>query len=602
MEPLLNNMIKAFGWSIFHSLWQGAIVYGLLFTAIMFIPRFTAQTKHNMAFGSICLTFLSFCITFWTTFEMPGSTSGKVDQHPVSLIFNNYAPSLTERIGEQAERFFPILVTLYGIGLIMQIVILLNGYSKLNALKKSAKTAVPISWMDIFNSTKARLHIRKKVSFFLSDQVNVPLVLGFLKPVVLFPVALANNLDLNQVEAILIHELSHIRRNDYLLNLVKTAIETILFFNPFIWLSGRFIQIEREHACDDLVVAITGTPVTYAHALLKLELLQEKSSPALALAATGKHQYLYQRIKRITNMKANYMNVRQQILLITVTFSTIISLAWINPDQSKAAVKTLVANVVKKIDVFESHPTVEKQNVPVADRKAQPILSDTTKKKAKIKITIEDPKGVQTTYNSIEEIPDSLKITSIGGKGFILQGKSLLGPDFKGIRDTAFLTGLSIDSKKLLKELNMPELQIKARAMGLEMGKTAEAFAKKFNTPEEKAKWVKLRAELQKNNEAFIKKFNSPEEKARLSELFRNLPGTKTESLFSIIDGTPITMSALNSVLIDSNKNAIIKLKGKSYDDELKLVMTPEYQELRKKFQAEVEELRKKKGLGSTKK
>ena len=301
-------------------------------------------------------------------------------------------------------------------------------------------------------------------------------------------------------------------------------------------------------------------------------------------------------------MKANYMNVRQQILLITVTFSTIISLAWINPDQSKAAVKTLVANVVKKIDIFEPKSIAAKQNLPITRRKAQSLLSDTTKKKAKIKITIEDPKGVQTTYNSIEEIPDSLKITSLGGKRFILQGKSIFGPDFKGIRDTAFLKGLSIDSKKLLKELNMPEIQLKARAMGLEMGKTAEAFAKKFNTPEEKAKWVKLRAELQKNNEAFIKKFNSPEEKERLSQLFRSLPGAKTDNLFSVIDGTPVTMSAINSVLIDSNKNTIIKLKGKNYEDELKLVMTPEYQELRKKFQAEVEELRKKKGLGNIKK
>ena len=158
--------------------------------------------------------------------------------------------------------------------------------------------------------------------------MNVPLVIGYFKPVVLFPIALATQLELNQVEAILIHELSHIRRNDYALNLMKTVIETLLFFNPFVWLAGKFISIEREHACDDLVIKHTGTPLTYAHALLKLELLKDKEAPTLSLAATGTNQYLYQRIKRITNMKTTYINAKQQLVIFALTLSTVLSLAW----------------------------------------------------------------------------------------------------------------------------------------------------------------------------------------------------------------------------------------------------------------------------------
>ena len=85
---------------------------------------------------------------------------------------------------------------------------------------------------------------------------------------------------MKQVEASLIHELSHIRRNDHLINLVKMGIQTPLFFNPFVLLIGRFVTIEREYACVDLVVSLTGTPLTYAHALLRLELIIKKNSPA----------------------------------------------------------------------------------------------------------------------------------------------------------------------------------------------------------------------------------------------------------------------------------------------------------------------------------
>jgi len=620
MEPLLNNIIRAFGWSIFHSLWQGAIIYGFLFSAILFIPRITAQTKHNLAFGSICITFLSFCITFCTIFEVPNVSAAHIALATDSVLFSDYLPSLSERISNQAEQFFPTLLALYGIGLGMQFVILLNGYGKLNKLKKSAKTAVPDAWMQIFDQTRERLNIRKKVTFYLSDKVNVPLVLGFLKPIVLFPAALANNLDLNQVEAILIHELSHIRRNDYLLNMVKTVVETILFFNPFVWLIGRFIQIEREHACDDLVVAFTGTPVTYAHALLKLELLQDKNSPALALAATGKPQYLYQRIKRITNMKANYMNVRQQILLITLTFSTIISLAWINPEQSKAAIKELATKVAYKMDVFLPEITIQGISaVPVKTKNSLP--TDTIKKKPKLKIIIENGDGIQTTYNSVDDLPDSLK-KQVYSKGIYLDGKRLSALTIEGKGDTTRISGLNFrkdmsvfkdgikikDLKhlnirdsvlianipsltgSLFKELNSPEAKEKVRGMALEMSGVAERMTKEFNTPEAKEKWEKLQLELRKNSDEFIKKFNTPEQRARLMKLVQDAQ----RNTAYVVQGYPSKLA----LRLDTSKHKLTKIQ---VEDNLKLLSSPEYQELRKKFDREVEELKKKKGIDNNK-
>ena len=267
MEALLNNLTNSIGWSIIHSLWQGAIIYAVLFIVLSSFPKMSARLKHNLSFGSLLLIFISFTITFLSIFEFPSTAVSKIDTHQITYQdFIQFNISSTFK----TETYLPLVVSLYLLGLTIQLFVLISSYIKLKNLKRLSTLAVPTEWKNIFDLTLSQLKINKTVKFYLSPKVNVPLVIGFIKPVVLFPIALATQLDIKQVEAILIHELSHIRRNDYLINLVKTCIETLLFFNPFVWLTTKLIQIEREHACDDLVVDITGTPLTYAHALLKL--------------------------------------------------------------------------------------------------------------------------------------------------------------------------------------------------------------------------------------------------------------------------------------------------------------------------------------------
>ena len=340
MEAFLNNMVKAIGWSILHSLWQGAIIYAILFLALMALPKMSSRLKHNLAFASLFLIFSTFCFTFFKVFEFPKVSNLKVVE--IDQIAYQDFSQFDNSLNLKTEAYFPIVVAVYLVGIVFQLIVLLTGYFKLKTLKKASKINIPESWRIIFDMTIFQLKINKKVDFFLSEKVNVPLVVGFFKPVVLFPISLVTQLDAKQVEAILIHELSHIRRNDYLINLVKTFIETLLFFNPFVWLTTKFIHIEREHACDDLVIKATGTPLTYAHALLKLELLKDKQTPSLSLAATGKNQHLYQRIKRITQMKTNYINVKQQFLILTLAIATVASLAWINPSKKVSNIKDVL--------------------------------------------------------------------------------------------------------------------------------------------------------------------------------------------------------------------------------------------------------------------
>ena len=128
--------------------------------------------------------------------------------------------------------------------------------------------------------------IKKKVALWLSEKIDVPATLGFIKPIVLLPIASINQLTTEQVETILLHELGHIKRNDYLVNLFVAIAETILFFNPFAVLLATHLKKERENSCDDFVLSFRNQPETYAKALLVLEQNRIQSLPLL-LKATG---------------------------------------------------------------------------------------------------------------------------------------------------------------------------------------------------------------------------------------------------------------------------------------------------------------------------
>ena len=310
MEAIFHSLIRAFGWSIVHSFWQGAIIYALLFLILISIPKLSPVAKHNLSYLSICAIFIWFVATFIQQWQIPVKSTAILFM-PVENQMNIAAASGWSL--SKLEMLFPAIIAMYLVGIIVQSFILYKGYLVLKNLRKTNLEAVPAAWEQICYKVIEKLNINKPIDFHISFLAQVPMVIGYFKPIILFPASLVTSLDTEQVEAILIHELTHIRRNDYLLNLVKTFMDTILFFNPFVWLTGRFIKIEREHVCDDMVLKCTGQPVKYAETLLQIEMINGHPTPQAAMAVSGKKQYLFDRIKRMTNMKTNYMNLKQQL-------------------------------------------------------------------------------------------------------------------------------------------------------------------------------------------------------------------------------------------------------------------------------------------------
>jgi hypothetical protein len=189
---------------------------------------------------------------------------------------------------------------------------------------------MPPEFRTFVTATGYQLGIKTPVRTWLSSLVDVPLTLGFLKPVILLPVAMINHLTPQQVEAILVHELAHIRRKDYLLHLAVTLLEGLFFFNPFSRLLISQLKKEREHCCDDLVLQFKYDPHAYVSALLSLATRSQSGQP-IALAATGDgNQLLLQRARRILLQKKRRQRPGTRFLLL-LFFALLVIAATLYP-------------------------------------------------------------------------------------------------------------------------------------------------------------------------------------------------------------------------------------------------------------------------------
>ena len=194
------------------------------------------------------------------------------------------------------DEWLPMFVSVWLAGVVLLTLRLFSGWMWVQRMKSHGARPAPEALQSAARRLMRRLHIGRAVRLLESTSVAVPTVIGWLKPVVLLPASALAGLAPNQIEAILAHELAHIRRHDYIVNLFQTVVETLLFYHPAVWWLSRRIRVERENCCDDLAVSLCGDPVAYAAALAELEGLRSTTGD-LVLAATGGS--LLQRVRRL---------------------------------------------------------------------------------------------------------------------------------------------------------------------------------------------------------------------------------------------------------------------------------------------------------------
>ncbi|WP_257459348.1 M56 family metallopeptidase [Archangium lipolyticum] len=311
---------QSLGWALLHLLWQGALVAAALAVALRVLDRRAASLRYLLACGALALMLVLPVLTGWHHYtssqeaeplpmapalepvspEMaaPGlGVTQAVVSTPEAARATEPAPVL-ERVLAPLGEHMHWLVLAWSLGVAVSSLRLLSGWLKLRRLVREAEPA-PAEWQRTLERLAERLGMTRPVRLLRSAALDVPAAVGWLRPVVLLPMSALTGLSARQLEMVLAHELAHIRRYDYAVNLVQTLVETLFFYHPAVGWMSRVIRVEREHCCDDIAVGTSGNAVSYARALTALESLRvtplESGSPAMSALGGS----LTERVRRL---------------------------------------------------------------------------------------------------------------------------------------------------------------------------------------------------------------------------------------------------------------------------------------------------------------
>ena len=297
-------MIHALGWTLLHFCWQGALVAVVLGCVLNLLGARPARARYAVACLALALMVALPLATFAHLASKEYRLRAAFDGTAIAI-----APGMTLQVGAgdatatwpmqvavALDRALPWLLLAWLAGVVLFVVRLNVGLMVARRMRSMGTGAVPTELQQAFDALRRRLGVARAVRLMHSALVQAPTVIGWLRPVILIPASCLTGMSALQIEAVLAHELAHIRRHDYLVSVLQSAIEALLFYHPAVWWVSKQVRRERECCCDELAVAVGGDLLAYARAL---SILEERRSfyPEVALGANG--GILTMRIKRL---------------------------------------------------------------------------------------------------------------------------------------------------------------------------------------------------------------------------------------------------------------------------------------------------------------
>jgi GWxTD domain-containing protein len=287
---------QSLGWTLVHFVWEGAVLAAALWAMLRLFRAAPARRRYALA----CLTLAAMPAAFAITLAAIWALRPGVVAVPVHWAA---APLADAPIAAPAARFrwamildrLPWAVPVWAAGVAFFYARGLAGWVAVRRLRYRGVCAPAHEWQARLGQLCTRLGIARPVALLESCFTDAPVLIGYWRPVILLPLGCLTGLSAAQVECILLHELAHVMRHDYIVNLLQSLVEGLLFYHPAVWWVSRVVRAERENCCDDRVVEVIGDRRAYA---ATLALLEERRAPTAALAATGGN--LMRRIRRLT--------------------------------------------------------------------------------------------------------------------------------------------------------------------------------------------------------------------------------------------------------------------------------------------------------------
>lgn len=360
------SFLSSLGYAIGNSLWQMAILW-LTYITLCSIIKLKACDKYKFSTILSFVGFVWFIYTIASGYKNEFNTTNITEQ-PVSGYLNTHAFSTYQKILfvynsiiTSLKSLSPYISSAYLIIFMLLAIRLINGFKQISYLTTEGLQPINDEYKSFVQHYSHVLKIKQPVYIYASKHIQSPLTMGFWKPIILLPIGSINHLTTEQIEAILLHELAHIRRYDYLINIFLQIVEVCLFFNPFMRLLLKSVKQERENSCDDFVIKFQYNAKDYVKALLVLE---QNSNALLALGARNSSFQLLHRVKRLVAPQAELFNYRQQVFLLLIF--TILTLGFTSIVIPKKGIRStrLSAPYFQKSSSMKNKQVISITNLP----------------------------------------------------------------------------------------------------------------------------------------------------------------------------------------------------------------------------------------------
>lgn len=331
------------GWALLHSLWQSGIMLLFVVIALRFIPLFKSRLRYGVATCGFALLATGCMVTF-LRIDDPGPAGVQAHEtiiHPISFTSQPAADTdavsdLVSLTAATIEHHMPWILMAWFAGFLFCSVRLTGGIIYIRKIRSSS---VPLQndWTGFIANAARELGITRWIALAESGRITAPMVIGYFKPVILIPVGMLTGLSTEQIQTIFLHELAHIRRQDYLVNFIQSVAEVVLFFNPFALALSAIIRREREYCCDDLVLRHHGNARAYTNALAHLA-GNALSSHAFALSLGEDKNQLLNRIRRIMENPPKNRSDKNRLLVPAILLvAGLLSISWLGMEDKKTA-------------------------------------------------------------------------------------------------------------------------------------------------------------------------------------------------------------------------------------------------------------------------